>query len=293
MDKIEKVLLFDKQVSVSVIKITDIVNKLKNIHEMSETATTALGRTLTMCAFMSSNLKGADEKLSISINGGGPIGNIIVAGKSGCRIRGYVSHPEIEPPKKENGNLDVGFAVGKEGDITVIKDLGLKEPYIGKSPLVTGEIGDDFAYYYTKSEQQPSGIAVGVTIEDGKVVGAGGVIIQPLPNCPDHIITILEDIISKFTNISTQLKDKEPIDIINEEFAHFDHEMMPAVLPKYECICSQERMDGIIKSLSPVECFEALKTDRKMEIVCHFCNTKYNYTAEEVIELRNQKKETE
>lgn len=288
MDRIDKAIVFDGQVVVSVIKINDIVNNVKSLQHLSNTATAALGRTLAVGAYMSSNLKGLNEKMSITINGGGPLGTIIVAGMSGARIRGYVGKPECEPPLKENGKLDVGFAVGNDGNITVIKDLGLKEPYIGICPLVSGEIGEDFTYYYLKSEQQPSAIALGVLIEGDKVVGAGGVIIQPLPNCPEHIITVLEDIMTKFTNISTLLRDKEPLEIIEMEFGHFQHTIEEPVFPKFECICSKERMESIIKSLSPIECFEILKEDKKIEILCHFCNKKYKFTTDEVIKLRQK-----
>ena len=291
MDIIAKALIFDGQVSVAVIKITDIVNEIRKLQNLSNTATAALGRTLVVGAFMSAGLKGEDNKFSITINGGGPLGTIVVAGKYGAKIRGYVSNPEVEPPLKPNGKLDVGFAVGKEGEINVIKDLGLKEPYAGVSELVSGEIGEDFAYYYLKSEQQPTAVAVGVLIEGGICTGAGGVIIQPRPECPDHIITVLEDIMTKFTNISYLVKDMEPVDIIRKEFSHFEHRLLEPVYPEFECICSKERMENIIRSLSPVEVFEILKTDRKMEILCHFCNTRYKYTADEVIEIRNKGKD--
>ncbi len=292
-DIIERALIFDGQVAVSAIKINGIINKIKELQGLSNTATAALGRTMSVCAYMCSGLKGENNKLSITINGGGPLGNMVAAGTYGAKIRGYVSNPEVELPLKENGKLDVGAAVGRSGKITVIKDLGLKEPYVGISDIVSGEIGEDFAMYYLKSEQQPAAVAVGVLIEGGIVVGAGGVIIQPLPGCPDHIITILEDIASKFGSISSQLKEMEPKDIIDREFKHFGYQLLPAVYPEFQCICSEERMADIIRSLSPIEVFEILKTDRKMEIQCHFCNTKYRYTAEEVIEIRNKKVETE
>ena len=206
MDRIENALLFNGQAEVSVIKINDILNELIKLQKLSNTAAAALGRAMTAGAFVASKLKNAKDKFSITINGGGPLGNIIVAGQYGDLVRGYVEHPEIEPPLKENGKLDVGFAVGNQGNITVIKDLGLKEPYVGVSSLVSGEIGEDFAYYYLTSEQQPTAFAAGVLIENGVCAGAGGVVIQPMPDCKDHIITVLEDIMTKFTDISSQLK---------------------------------------------------------------------------------------
>ncbi|MGI6701401.1 MAG: Hsp33 family molecular chaperone HslO [Christensenellales bacterium] len=291
MDRIENALLFNGQAEVSVIKINDILNELIKLQKLSNTAAAALGRAMTAGAFVASKLKNAKDKFSITINGGGPLGNIIVAGQYGDLVRGYVEHPEIEPPLKENGKLDVGFAVGNQGNITVIKDLGLKEPYVGVSSLVSGEIGEDFAYYYLTSEQQPTAFAAGVLIENGVCAGAGGVVIQPMPDCKDHIITVLEDIMTKFTDISSQLKELEPIDIINREFSHFEHQILEPKYPKFQCICSEQRMGSIIRSLAPVEVFEILKTDRKMEILCHFCNKKYRYTADEVIAIRNGNKD--
>lgn len=293
MDTITKAMVFDGQVLVSVIKINDIVNIIKDKLNLSNTAITALGRTMTMGAFIASGLKNEKDKFSITINGGGPLGNIVIAGTSDLRLRGYVSNPQCDVPLKENGKIDVGFAVGKEGNITVIKDMGLKEPYVGVSQLISGEIGEDFAYYYMTSEQQPSAIALGVLIENNKAVGAGGIVIQTMPGCKDHIITVLEDIMTKFTNISSKLKDKEPIEIFNEEFSHFEHKILSEMHPKFECICSEERMKNIIRNLSPNECFEILKVDRKMEIKCHFCNSVYKYTAEEVINIRNNKDNNE
>jgi molecular chaperone Hsp33 len=288
MDIIEKALVFDGQVSVTVIKINDIVNELRTLQHLSNTASAALGRTLTIGAFMSTALKSERDRFSITINGGGPLGNIIVAGGYGYKLRGYVENPTVEPPLKENGKLDVGFAVGKQGNISVIKDLGLKEPYNGLSPLVNGEIGEDFAYYYMKSEQQPTAIAVGVLIENKVCARAGGMIIQPLPGCPDHIITVLEDIVSKYPNISSTLKVSEPREIIEKEFSHFEHVFAEPVYPKYQCICSKERMESIVRSLTQEEISEILKTDRKMEILCHFCNKKYRFTAEDVIKIRKK-----
>lgn len=288
MDRIDRIMAFDNQVVVSVIKINNIVDKLQKIHNLSDNALTALGREIAIGAYISSTLKGENDKFSITINGGGALGNIVVAGDSKCQLRGYVSNPDVQLPK---GNIDVGLAVGCNGNITVIKDLGLKEPYVGVSPLISGEIGEDFAYYYLKSEQQPIAISTGVTIEKGKVAGAGAVIIKPLPNCPDHVITVIEDIMTKIKNISILLKDLEPIDIIDKEFGHFDTKSLETCYPKLKCICSKKRMDNIILSLNPSELFEALKTERKMDIHCHFCNTDYTYTADEIIKLRNQDKE--
>ncbi len=287
MDRIEKALVFDGQVLVSVIDIKDIVEELRKLQNLSITAATVLGRALVIGAYMTSNLKGKGDKMSITINGGGVAGNIVVTGNAGDIIRGYISKPQVEVPLKENGSIDVSFAVGTEGTITVIKDLGLKEPYVGTCEIVSGRIADDFAYYYVKSEQQPIAIALGVKIEDNKVVSAGGVFVKPMPDCKEEILVVLEDIMTKFDNLKEQLTKESPLEIIIREFGHFEHKILEANKPKFKCICSQERMDSIIKTLPAIECFEALKTDRKMEIVCHFCNTKYNYQADDVIKLRN------
>ena len=171
MDVIKRFMLFDKTILVSVISAKELVDKAIKIHSLSRTAAAALGRTLIVGAYMGTELKDDKQKLSITINGGGPLGRIVVLSDYGAKVRGYVENPAVELPLNGKGKLDVGGGVGKNGYISVIKDLGLKEPYSGRCPIVDGEIANDFAYYFTVSEQQPSAVALGVLAADNECVG--------------------------------------------------------------------------------------------------------------------------
>ena len=189
MDVIKRFMLFDKTILVSVISAKELVDKAIKIHSLSRTAAAALGRTLIVGAYMGTELKDDKQKLSITINGGGPLGRIVVLSDYGAKVRGYVENPAVELPLNGKGKLDVGGGVGKNGYISVIKDLGLKEPYSGRCPIVDGEIANDFAYYFTVSEQQPSAVALGVLAADNECVSAGGIFVSALPGADDKAIT--------------------------------------------------------------------------------------------------------
>ncbi len=277
MDTIKRFMLFDKTVLVSVISAKDMVNDAVKIHNLSRTATAALGRTLVIGAFMAEQLKDSNQSFSITINGGGPLGRIVVCGTYGGKIRGYVENPNIELPLNEKRKLDVGGAVGKQGYISVIKDLGLKEPYSGRCALVNGEIAEDFAYYFTVSEQQPSAVALGVLASDGNCLSAGGIVIQIMPDCKDYVITMMEDIASNFYNISSMMQEHTPEEIIEKYFGHFDIFELPDVFPALECNCNTNKIDGILLSLGKREAYDILEKEGKVELSCQFCNKKYVY----------------
>lgn len=185
MGKIYKTLIFDNRISLAVLDTTDVVNEAIKIHGLSPVCAAALGRTLTATAFMASCLKDENSKLSVTIDGGGLGGKIVTAGNANGNVRGCIYNPQVDAPLKKNGKLDVSAVVGKNGYITVVKDLGMKEPYVGRCRLISGEIAEDFTAYYAYSEQQPTAMAIGVLIgKDGLCSGAGAVIVQPLPDCP-------------------------------------------------------------------------------------------------------------
>jgi Disulfide bond chaperones of the HSP33 family len=275
MDILKRFMIADKTVLVSVISAKDLVNEAVKFHRTSRTATAALGRSLMACAFMAQELKSEKHRLSVTINGGGALGRIVVCGEYGCHVRGYVENPSLELPLNARGKLDVGGAVGNNGYISVIKDLGLKEPYSGRSALVNGEIAEDFAYYFTVSEQQPSAVALGVLAADGCCISAGGVLVQVLPGCNENVITMLEDIVSNFTDISVQLKDGTPDDIIEKYFSHLDVFMLDDVYPVYECNCSEERIQKVVLALGRDEAYDVIRTEGKLELSCQFCDKKY------------------
>lgn len=285
MDIFKRFMMFDKTALVSVISARDLVDKAVKYHRLSRTATAALGRTLIVGAFMSEQLKSEKHRLSITINGGGALGKIVVCGEYGAKVRGYVDNPEVEMPLNAKNKLDVGGAVGSDGYISVIKDLGLKEPYSGRCALVNGEIAEDFAYYFTVSEQQPSAVALGVLSTDGGCLSAGGIFAQVLPGCDDNAITILEDIFANFTNVSDLMLNATPEKIIDDYFSQFELFELPDIFPKYECNCSVDKIERVILSLGRNEAFDILQKEGQVELECHFCNKKYVYTESMLNEL--------
>lgn len=282
MDIFKRFMIFDKTVLVSVIDARETVDKAIKIHSLSRTAAAALGRTLVVGAFMSEQLKDEAQKLSITVNGGGPLGRIVVLGDYGAKVRGYVENPRVELALNSAGKLDVGGAVGREGYISVIKDLGLKEPYSGRSPIIDGEIADDFAYYFTVSEQQPSSVALGVLAGDGECLAAGGIFVQIMPGCKDEWISEMEKTVANFTRVSALLKENTVDEIIEKYFSSYDVFPLPDIRPTYECTCSRSRIEQIVLSLGKDEAYDICRQNGFVELTCQFCNKKYKFTKKEL-----------
>lgn len=282
MGKIYKTLIFDGQISLSVLDTTDVVNEAIRLHKLTPVCAAALGRTLTVTAFMASQLKGEDERLSVTINGNGAGGKIIAAADSKLNVRGAIDNPTVDLPLKANGKLDVGGVVGNSGYITVVKNLGLKEPYVGRSELVSGEIGEDFAAYYAYSEQQPTAIAVGVLIKNEKCIGAGGVIIQPLPDCTEENLVKAENLVNKFSDVSKQISETGVEGIIEKYFKGYDFNAFDV---RYKCNCSDEYVRKVLITLGEKELYDAIEKDGKIEVCCQFCDKKYAYYKKDVDEF--------
>ena len=286
MDSIVKALVFDGQVKVVAFKTTDLVNEAIRLHSLSPLAAEALGKVLTMAAYMSNELKGEKEKLSIQVTDKGVLGNIIVAADAGAKVRGYVQNKDAVLPPLGNGKQNLFEGVGSDGFITVIKDLGLKEPYVGKTELVRGNLEEDFAWYFTRSEGSPTALALDVTIgEDGTCTAAGGVLVQPMPNCPDHILVVVEDIVSGFANIGETLRVSDPEEILKDRFGHFQIEYFPPVKPEYRCKCSREQMANAVITLGRADSVNLLMERGEIEIVCHFCGRKYVFGKQDVVDI--------
>lgn len=282
MGKIYKTLIFDGQISLSVLDTTDVVNEAIRLHKLTPVCAAALGRTLTVTAFMASQLKGEDERLSVTINGNGAGGKIIAVADSKLNVRGAIDNPTVDLPLKANGKLDVGGVVGNSGYITVVKNLGLKEPYVGRSELVSGEIGEDFAAYYAYSEQQPTAIAVGVLIKNEKCIGAGGVIIQPLPDCTEENLVKAENLVNKFSDVSKQISETGVEGIIEKYFKGYDFNAFDV---RYKCNCSNEYVQKVLITLGEKELYDAIEKDGKIEVCCQFCDKKYVYYKKDVDEF--------
>lgn len=275
MGKILKAVIFGGKARVAVLDTTDTVNEAIRLHKLSPLAAAALGRALTAGAYISSNLKNPTDRFSLTIDGGGPLGKIIVAGEAGGYVRGYVQNPYIELLYR-NGKLDVGGAVGRDGYISVIRDLGLKEPYAGRCKLTTGEIAEDFAAYLTRSEGIPAAVALGVLTGSEGCKAAGGVIVEAMPDISEEQIVMLEDIMTNFMGISSLLAQKSAEEILDFYFGHLDAEVFVPQDVSYVCRCGQ-KMEGIIKSLGEEEARAIISERGEVEIKCDFCGSAYTF----------------
>jgi len=275
------------KIRIFVANTTSMINKVQNLHGTSPVAIAALGRTLTATSIMGLMLKSEKEKITVTINGGGPLGPIVVVGNSKGNVKGYVSYPNAESTNLYPGKLDVGSAVGKDGSITVIRDLGLKEPYVGSYPLVSGEIAEDFASYFTFSEQQPSGVALGVLVDvDHTIKAAGGYIVQVLPDIDEETLTKLEDKLASLEPITSIIQNNAtPEEMLN----YILEGLEPTILESYDvdfiCDCNEERLEKVLISIGEKDLREITEEDKKAELVCHFCNKKYNFNEEHLIRL--------
>ncbi len=260
-----------------------MVNDAVKIHNLTPVAAAALGRTLTACTFMSSNLKSASDKLSVTIAGNGVGGKITVCGNGELAMRGAVDEPQADLPLKPNGKLDVGGFVGTEGRLTVVRSMGLKEPYSGSSALVSGEIAEDFAAYYAFSEQTPTAMALGVLIDkDGSCAGAGGVVIQALPAAAEENLAKAEDIINGLTDVSKQIKELGAEKLMQKYFGEFGAEKADSYTPEYRCLCNREYIEGFLRSLGKRELKDIVKNEGAVKVDCQFCRKEYVFTDEDV-----------
>ncbi len=281
MGRILKTLLYDGDISLSILDTTDIVNTAIEYHGLTPLAAAALGRTMTAVAFMAaSSLKNDDDRLSVTITGDGVGGQIVVCSDSKLHIRGYIDNPRADLPLNSLGKLDVAGCVGKHGRISVVKNLGLKEPYTGSCNIISGEIAEDFASYYTFSEQQPTGMALGVKIgTDYKCVGAGGVVMQPMPGAKEESIDMAEKLLSEFSAVSTLIENGGIEGIVEKFFKDAEFEEYE---PRYECNCSKDYVDKILITLGEKELYSSIEKEGKIEVVCHFCPKKYTYFKEDI-----------
>ncbi|HHV99580.1 MAG TPA: Hsp33 family molecular chaperone HslO [Clostridiaceae bacterium] len=272
---------------------TETVQKAHLIHETSHVASAALGRTLTAAVMMGGMMKDEGNSVTIQIKGDGPLGGIVVVSDSKLNVRGYVYNPAVDLPLNDLGKLDVASAVGKNGYMNVIKDLGLKEPYIGYVNLVSGEIGEDIAYYFAFSEQIPSVVSLGVLVDaDGSIINAGGYIIQLLPGADEGVIDFLENKIRTVKPVTALLSEgKSPEDILDIILGEKGLEILETAPCSYTCNCSRDRMERNLLSLGEKEIMEMIEEQHGAELSCHFCNNKYYFTEEQLLNLIHQGKE--
>lgn len=280
MDILNRSILFGGKAIVSALDITETAQAARDIHGFSVAACRAFSKALTIAAFMSAGFKDLGNKLTVIIDGNGEGGKMVLAGREGAKVRGYMERPHCLDGKPDAAVSEV---IGTEGTIAVIKDFGLKEPYNGYSHIVNGSIDMDFAYYFTQSEQLPSAIATGVKLDDrGALVAAGGVIVQPMPGCDDNVLVMLEDIVRDFADIDERIVKYTPQEIIEDRFGHFPKSDLEPVRPAYVCECSRERTGDAIRLLGRAQAEEIVGEFGKIEVGCDFCGKKYVFDGDDV-----------
>lgn len=276
----------DNQIRAFAATTKELVEHARSIHGTSPVATAALGRLLTAGAMMGSMMKGDNDVLTLQIKGDGPIGGVTVTADSSGTVKGYVYNPEVIIPANNKGKLDVSGALGA-GMLSVIKDMGLKEPYVGQTHLVSGEIAEDLTYYYAVSEQVPSVVALGVLMnKENTVRRAGGFMIQLLPFADEEVIAKLEEKVSNIDSI-TKLLDREmtPEMILEDILGDFGLEIMDKLPTSFECNCSKERVEKAIVSIGSKDIQEMIDDNEPIEVNCHFCNTHYQFSVEELQDI--------
>lgn len=286
-DKIIKFLAYNGKISVTCADTTELIENARKIHDLSPVATAAFGRMLTISAIMGNEMKGAKNKLTVQMKGNGPLGTMLVTSDNFPRVKGYVSNPRIDLPLNDMGKLDVGGAVGETGFVNVIKDIGLKEPYIGICPLVSGEIAEDFAEYFAKSEQKNTAVSLGVLVDKNGVKSAGGYIIKPMPDATNEEISQVEQAIFKAGAISKMLDANLSLVEIAKMITGDDNIQIieENITPVYECDCSKEHMADGLATLDKNVLKEMIEEDGKAEIICHFCNKRYDFSKNELEEI--------
>lgn len=281
MDTITKAMAFGGKAIITVIDNTDMANYAIRKHDLSDATGEAMARILCYTSFITAGMKGVSLKASVSIDGDGVFGKIITAGVTGGLVRGTIENRDAEIIPID-GKRDMTKGIGS-GTMTVIKDFGLKEPYSGRIELVRGDIDGDFSYYFHVSEQLNTVCISKADVEDGKCMRSGAVLIQPMPNCDDESLFLLEDVAChSFKDITALLNARTPEDIIDYYFGHFGARVIDTINPRYLCNCSRERMASIIASLGEKEARDIIAERGNIEIHCDFCNTTYIFNENDI-----------
>ncbi len=283
MGKCIRCLTTDATVMVMGLDSTDIVERAEQIHKTSAVMTAALGRTLTAASMMGVMLKNSGDAVSIKLDGGGPAGYVTASADGRGNVRGTVANPVVEIPRKPNGKLDVGGAIGKDGEISVARRIAGGEPYIGCVPLVSGEVAEDVTSYYAVSEQVPTVCALGVLVNPDLTVNvAGGFLLQLLPFCPDEVIDKVEATINSLPPVTEMLSQGDLNSMIDRVLAGFDYDVVDTYEPEYRCQCSRERVITALSTLPENDRKTLADETGKVEVLCEFCDAVYTFTQEEL-----------
>ena len=284
MDRIVRAISSDGLVQASAICSRDMVERARQIHKLLPVGTAALGRALSGCSMMGNALKGQGASLTLQFKGGGPLGTVLAVSDPEGNVRGYVTNPQVDLPLRPDGKLDVGAAVGSEGTLTVIKDLHMKEPYVGTVDLLGGEIAEDIASYFVESEQIPTACGLGVLVDrDQSVKSAGGYLIQLMPGFTEDTICMVEGGIMEAGPVSAILaEDEDPEHLLRRVLSDFDLKILETSPVEYRCYCSRERVERALLSLGADELESILKEQGSCELNCQFCDAVYHFSKEEL-----------
>lgn len=294
MDKIIRATAGDGNIKMAVITARDTVQRAREIHGCSPTAAAALGRTLCGASLLGESMKEENATLTIRINGGGPIGSVVAVSDSSGYVRGYVENPGIQLPLRSDGKLDVGGAVGRDGMLTVSRDLGLREPYIGSTELVSGEIAEDLTAYLLESEQVPSACALGVLVDtDRSIKAAGGFIVQLMPGAPEEMIDRLEENIFLMDQLTTILNEDGTDALFQQVLKGFDYHLVGEAEVGYRCCCNRQRVEEALSCIDDRELLEMIGEAKPIQVNCQFCDADYRFTPEDLKALLEGKRNLE
>ena len=287
MGELVRAMTADGFVKAVAVTTTDIVEKARQMHKTLPTATAALGRLLSAASMMGNMQKVENGSITLQVKGGGPLGTVLAVSDAEGNVRGYVQHPQVSLMEKYRGKLDVGGAVGTEGMLTVIRDLQMKEPYVGSVELVSGEIAEDITEYFVQSEQTPTACALGVLVDtDQRVRAAGGYIIQLLPGAPDETISRIEEGISKAGAVTGMLdRGLSAEQVLQTVMEGLDLEILETTPVSYRCYCSRDRVVSTLISLGREELRQIVEDRETIHIECQFCDTIYDFTPDEIQEI--------
>lgn len=283
MDKILRAIAGDGFIKMAVITARDMVQKAREIHGCTPTASAALGRTLCATSLLGNMLKGEKNSLTVRIQGGGPAGIIIAVSDYEGNVRGYIDNPAVDLPLRSDGKLDVGGAVGREGMLTVSRDLGMKEPYIGSTELITGEIAEDFTSYLLESEQVPSACGLGVLVDtDTSIKAAGGFVVQLMPGADEALIGVLEDNIFFMDQLTTILDEDGAEEVFAQVLKGLDYEILGESPVEYRCGCSRERVREALEVIERSELAEMIAEGKDIEVGCDFCGARHVFSPDDL-----------
>ncbi len=285
MDEIIRAITSDGYLKAYVINSTETIRDAQGLHQTGKVASAALGRALTAALILANDMKNETDRVSVQFRSEGPIGNVVAEANGQNQVKGFVSNPDVVLPLREDGKLDVGGALGHKGSLTIVRDIGMKEPYVGTVELISGEIAEDISYYYMQSEQIPTVLGLGVLVaQNFAILSAGGFMIQLLPGAPDSIVDQVEANVKALPkSISALIADgKNATEILGMLLTGFDYQILSKKEPSYRCDCSRYRVETALISLGKKELEKMIEEEDTTEVSCHYCNKKYHFSKEDI-----------